>query len=729
MQINRRDFVKLLGGSLIGFAAGGVGEALLKIPNSVKPILYAGPRVETWKLTTCTKCPGGCGLRIRMIDDFPIQAFGNPLSPINEGGICPIGLTSIESLYHPDRLTSPMKKVNGKFQKISYSEAYGILSQGLKQNMGSAKDGKAAFVAQTESDFMANLIREFMSGMGSDKVEIDNFSANSAMPYNRITDGRPDFINFGTCDFILNFGAQFTEISESPLYFTRAINEFKAKKNEFITFSPKLTPSAYKAKRWIPVAPEYYEDAALGISYVILKDETYDKAFVQKQFKDFDAFKELILQDYSPAAVESRTGVAAEDIVTIARKFSGASSPVAYFDESILYSSNGIRNAFAVIALNGLKGFAGYGKLKGHELPDFGSGKETDKSKQAWNKNMLLGDNDVKLLMLYKNNFLFNSPNSEELRKALAGIPLVVSFSPFLDETSELANLIIPDHDDLEKLDAIALTVTGSPTVSTQQPIVKPFYSTVHTGDVLVSLVGDLKLSPKWAYKNYEDYLQTYLKPVYNHGKGMLMNQKKPTELEKSLHQAGWQLASYSSFDEFWEQMLRYGGWWDPFPKVSEYKPTLTLDKNNLIADGNSGSQNVEPKGDSLRLNIFVKDLDYKGNMARNPVLTEQFGLDSNIYYDTWVEINPATATKLSISDRSKVRIKTAKGSFKVIALHNPAVMLTNIDVPFGLGHTVQGKTFGINPLSYSDNVFDEATGTPSFSETIAMIERAGDGI
>jgi len=708
-----------MGGSLVGFAVGGVGDALLKLPNEVVPLPYGGPRIETWKMTTCTKCPGKCGLRVRLIDNLPIQVFGNSLSPVNNGGICPMGLTSVESLYHPDRLTSPMKKVNGKFQEISYAEAYKILLDVLHNNPGD----KTAFVAQTESSFMANLIEEFRTGMNSEKIAVDNFASNSSMAYDRVANDRPDFINFRACDYIINFGPQLTEISESPLYFSRAINDFKSKRNEFVTFSPKLTPSAYKANRWIPVMPENYEDVALSLAYVILTDGTYDKNFVQTRFKDFDGFNRLVMEQYSPADVERRTGVPSKDIIETARKFANASAPVAYLDESILQSSNGTRNAYAVIALNALKGFTGYGKLRERELPDLENKKSSDESKQMWNKNMLVGDTDVKVLMIYKSNFVFNSPNSDELRKTISDIPMVVSFSPFIDETSEFADLIIPDHDDFEKLDAFSSTVTGTPVISIQQPVVKPFYSTVHTGDVLVSVIGGLKLSKEWQCKNYQDYVQSFLQDVYKHGKGMPMNQKKPTGLEKSLHQAGWQMTSYSDFDEFWEQMLKYGGWWDPFPEVSAFKPTLSLTTKQLSQKDGTGSGSVKLNGESLRLNIFTKNLDYKGNMLRNRILTEQFGMERDVYYGTWVEINPDTAKKFSIGDRNKVKVKTSKGLFEAVAIYNLAVMPTNLDVPFGLGHTASGKTYGVNPIEYSDDVFDGDTGTPSFSETIVKIE------
>jgi anaerobic selenocysteine-containing dehydrogenase len=718
MQINRRDFVKLLGGSLIGFTVGGVGEALLKIPNAVMPLLYKGPKTESWKLTTCAKCPGACGLRIRLVDGLPVQAFGNPLSPINFGGVCPMGLTSVESLYNPDRLMSPMKKVNGKFQEISYTEAYGAIVSELRKNIRQGDEHKIAFIAQTESVFMANLIQMFMNGIGSRRLYMDNFVGNSRLPYQNLKMDHPDFIDFEHTDYLLNFGSQITEISESPLFFSRAINSLRERKGKLVTVAPKLTPSGFKTSRWMPVMPENFGDIALAIAYVIISDGTYDKSFVQNHFEDFDTFRELVIQNYTPSAVQARVGVDADQIISTAREFANASAPAAYFDEAILHSSNGLRNAYAIIALNALKGFAAFGKLSEAGL----KGLKIDSNRDGgntWNKNNLIGESDIDVLFIYRSNFIFNSPNAEDLRKAVSRIPLVVSFSPFIDETTELADLIIPDHDDLEKLDAYLSTTIGSPILSMQQPVVKSFYSTVHTGDVITSLIGDLNLQEGWKDRSYESYLKAAIKPIYDHGVGMLMSQKKPTGIEKSLQQAGWQLVPYSDFDDFWQQLLRYGGWWNPFPKVTGYTPEVLLKTDQLMITKDKGSH---PAAAQLRLNIFFRNFDYKGNLLRNPVLTEQFGMDRDIYYTTWVEVNPKTAEKLSIAHRSKVKIKTEKGGFEAIAIHSPTTMPGNIDIPFGLGHTADKRMLGINPVHYSDDVFDEHTGEPSYSETLVKI-------
>ena len=88
-----------------------------------------------------------------------------------------------------------------------------------------------------------------------------------------------------------------------------------------------------------------------------------------------------------------------------------------------------------------------------------------------------------------------------------------------------------------------------------------------------------------------------------------------------------------------------------------------------------------------------------------------------------WAEINPETARRHSLSDRSQVNIKTSKGKFPAVVIYNPSVMPSTLDVPFGLGHEILGDKSGINPLKFSGNIFDTVSGKPSFTETPAEIE------
>ncbi len=56
----------------------------------------------------------------------------------------------------------------------------------------------------------------------------------------------------------------------------------------------------------------------------------------------------------------------------------------------------------------------------------------------------------VKVLLLADANPVFDAPKAWKVREALAAIPFIASFGSFLDDTSVLADLILPDHSFLE---------------------------------------------------------------------------------------------------------------------------------------------------------------------------------------------------------------------------------------------------------------------------------------
>ncbi len=724
MEINRRDFVKLLGGSLFGLAVGSSAGAILKLPKRAVPILYNGPRKESWKLTACTKCPGSCSLRIRLIDGLPIQAFGNPMSPVNQGGICPLGLVSVSDLYHPARLNGPVQKVNSEFKPITFNEAYKILLDNLKKIISNNKQDDVLIAAQTESQLRKKLFENFSAETGFKNLVADNFITGSNFPFLKAASEVPDFINFDECDYLLNFGSQMTEISKNPLYFLRKVNDYRAKGYNITAIQPRLTPNISKLDKWLPAHREQFRNIALGIAYVLLKDEQYNKNFVEKNFAGFDDFKNYVLENFIPDKVEKLTGISSDKILEIGREFEKASSPVAYFDETVLYCSNGTQNAFAIIALNALKGFSGYGKIKGKS---FSSLRQNDSKKiedltSADLIERLLSGKRLEALIISGSNFVFNNPNSESLKKQLGTIPFIVSFSSFVDETSTFANLIIPDNCNLEKLDLLLDESMGTPSITVQQPVVKPFFKTADTGDVLISLMKDLNPEAKISYSNYSDYIRQFAKKIYSGKEGIFINQTEPTVIEKGLRKMGWQTGQFGSFDDFWDGLLDAGGWWNPYAEKVSYKPKINLeqlfDKKSFLTK----SASISRSGSKLRMNIFRRNLDYKGSMSIYPVLVELFGNAWTVFYQLYAEINPKTAKQLSLSDRSKVVLETGKGKFPAVLVYNPVVMPGSLDIPFGLGHTVLGDTCGFNPLSYSDNIFDKLSGKPSFGETYIKI-------
>jgi hypothetical protein len=244
----------------------------------------------------------------------------------------------------------------------------------------------------------------------------------------------------------------------------------------------------------------------------------------------------------------------------------------------------------------------------------------------------------------------------------------------------------------------------------------------------LISLINDLKPGIKLPFQNYSDYIKQVAKKIFSNREGILMNQSKPTVIEKGLRKIGWSTEQLGSFDDYWDNLLDAGGWWNPLADKESYYSKIDFKQafsKGLLSIKNSLSSLPNNK---LRLNIFRKNLDYKGSMSIYPVLVEQFGSKWSVFYELWAEINPDTAAKFSANNRSKVILKTNKGKFPAVIIYNPAVMPGNLDVPFGLGHTAFGDNCGVNPLAYSDEVFDKQTGKVSFSETLAEIVSVSPG-
>src|SRR6476646_10139660 len=97
-----------------------------------------------WHKVVCRNCHGGCGTLVRMENGVVVEVEGDPSNPINRGKLCSkAGASSIEQLYHPDRLDYPLIRVGrrgeGKWRRATWDEALSEIAQKmnrLKQQYG-----------------------------------------------------------------------------------------------------------------------------------------------------------------------------------------------------------------------------------------------------------------------------------------------------------------------------------------------------------------------------------------------------------------------------------------------------------------------------------------------------------------------------------------------------------------------------------------------------------------
>ena len=88
--------------------------------------------MSEWHKTSCVLCAQNCGLEVRVENNRMVKVRPDQDNPRSEGYVCRKGLNVAFHQHHSQRLNHPLKKVNGKFQRISWDQAIGEISEKLR---------------------------------------------------------------------------------------------------------------------------------------------------------------------------------------------------------------------------------------------------------------------------------------------------------------------------------------------------------------------------------------------------------------------------------------------------------------------------------------------------------------------------------------------------------------------------------------------------------------------
>jgi anaerobic selenocysteine-containing dehydrogenase len=359
------------------------------------------------------------------------------------------------------------------------------------------------------------------------------------------------------------------------------------------------------------------------------------------------------------------------------------------------------------------------------------------------------------VLFLYYTNPLFSNPGSDLFSKAFAEIPLIVSFSPYMDDTSSMADIILPDHTPLERWqdDSVSLN-NGFPVLGIRQPVIEPLYQTRATGDVLLQMTRSLggEIEKAFPWKDFREVLLHGIRGVFDAGRGDTFGLPFEQSWTRLLEKGGWWAPSYRTFEEFWQQLQDKGGWWDPiydsrewnrvlrtpskrfqlYAQPGEQAPAAVLptgtEKASFLPHWEESKMETDEKAYPLQLHTFRTMALFGSRNANQPWLQSIVGGHLFEEWETWVEINPETAKRLEISDRDWVWVESPRGKIKVRARHYKGAMPEVVSIPLGEGHQSGGRWaagLGKNPYDLLRNDLDPMTGYPISRSTRVKIYKA----
>jgi anaerobic selenocysteine-containing dehydrogenase len=343
----------------------------------------------------------------------------------------------------------------------------------------------------------------------------------------------------------------------------------------------------------------------------------------------------------------------------------------------------------------------------------------------------------AQVLFLYHINPVFEFSNTKKIIDVIQKIPFIVSFSSFMDETSEYADVILPDHTYLEKWqDDTEVPGIGFPHVGIRKPVVDPLHNTRHTGDVLIRLAHALggTVSTSFGHSDFLSLMKHSFRKMYESGSGSVVSEEFEESMMIYLEKRGWKVERAASFDEFWGQLVEKGGW-VAAPRYPTSLPDMfqtssgkfefylhSLKEKSQNKDDQLLLPHYEPpefigfENDyPLYFKIYDTNTLFGGTGANQEMLLEMVGHRFYQRWDSWVEINPETAADLGINHDELVSIESSSGRIEARAKLFPGAMPDVISMPVGLGHTSYGrfaKNRGVNPNEIIAEKFDSVSKT-----------------
>jgi anaerobic selenocysteine-containing dehydrogenase len=715
-NMDRRDFLKLVGAGGVGAGAGFLLAESIKHPRE-HLIPYVVPPEEfsagtaTWYNSVCSMCSAGCGISVRTREGRPKIIQGNPSHPVSQGRLCALGQAGVHALYNPDRLTTPLQRTGARgahaFEPITWEEALSRLANRLRPLHVDGRGDRICLLSEGLRGHLALVFERFMEQLGSKRLLHYDFAhPRTLYAANERLFGvqQLPYYDLGNARYVLSFGADFLGTWISPVHhslsYGRSRQGRSGERGRFVQIEPRMSLSGAAADEWIAARPGTEGLLALGIAHRIVSEGHY-RGVDRDEWADH-------LSRYSTVRVAGDTGISQSTIERLADRFAQTQPALAIGGGAAGNHTNGVDILIAVNTLNYLVGNVGIEGGVVFNPPAVVSSPR----RQASYRTMLelaqdARDGRIEVLIVSKTNPVFALPAAAGVKEALGRIPLIVSLSSFTDETTALADLVLPSHTYLESWgDDFPEPGVGFPVGAVAQPVVAPLYDTRASGDIILALAHRLGLGDALPWKSMEDCVR---------------------EGWREIHQRGASDNDAETFDAFWDSVLEAGVWGQRAHRAAQAPtvPARLIEDIKVDAPRFSGSSDAYP----FFLHPYPSVALHDGRGANLPWLQELPDPLTSVVYGSWVELNPATAKQLGLTNGDIVDVESMHGRIRAPVCVYQAIRPDVVAMPIGQGHDEYGRFAqrrGVNPIQILAPEIEPSTGALASSATRVKLVPTG---
>ncbi|NLN37989.1 MAG: molybdopterin-dependent oxidoreductase [Smithella sp.] len=726
--------------------------------------------------TGCVLCPQNCGLQIEVEANRIVKVRADKTNAKSEGYVCRKGMNVAYHQHNADRLQYPLKKVGGKFERISWDQATDEIAAKLKSIVGTHGPRSFAYMgASTQGcHFEAGFGIRLMRGLGS-QYHYSALGQEFAGAFWVIghTHGRqylhdsPDVDNADVL-FTLGWnGMQSHQMPQAPVKLRR----FSKDKNKvLIVVDPRKTETAELADIHLPIRPGTDSLLLKAMISIILKEGWENKEYIRAHTNGFDRVRSYFENFDARAALEV-CQLDFDEVYKVTRIYATRKSALRN-DLGIFMGRHGPLNSYLIVILQSICGrlcVKGGNVIHGHMMPIGSHSDETNP--KTWRTaatnsfpvcgvfppnvmpEEILSDHPERLraVLVAGSNPLRSYADTTAYEKAFGRLELLVTAEIAMTETAALSDYVLPSRSGYESWDSTFFPFTY-PGIHFQmrRPIIEPEGEQLELGEIHLRIADKLGLIPQIPENLYQAALEgrpAFAKALMEYvGAEPTAFKAMPFILGKTLGQAlgSVHLAALwgmlqAAPNSFYENAARAG--FKPGPGLSEEIFQRLVDHPEGIWVGK-----VDPddnfsalRTSDGRINLHIPELlDELQTIEPAPeekalVLPAAFPLilmagrhvdtnaNTNMRDPAWNEgrractltMHPDDAASLNLTDGQQVRVSTEAGTEEIELEITDTARVGHVTMPHGFGLVYDGVKYGANVNRLTKNTHRDRFGTP----------------
>lgn len=444
----------------------------------------AGRVIDRVVPTHCPYCGVQCGMNLLVSEEHVVGFEPRYDFPVNEGKLCPKGVTAYLQTHHPDRLLYPLIKKNGNFERASWDEALDLITSKFKAiQLKYGKDAIGVYSGSSLTTEKTYLMGKFArAGLGTRYIDYNGrlCMVSAAAGNNKafgIDRSANPWSDIPLAEVLILAGANCAETF--PI-----LNKFLWQQRDnggrWIVIDPRETPTARQGDLHLQLKPGTDVAVANGMLNVIVREGLIDEDFIRTKTNGWDETR-TIVEKFTPDVASQISGVPAAKIEQAGLLYGRAKTGMIMHARGIEHHTNGVDNVLSyinIVLATGKIGDPGrgYGTITGQgngqggrehgqkadQLPGQRSINDPEHRKHVckiWElpEDELpqagvsivemfdkMREGEIKAFLSICNNGMVSLPDTNNIRRSLEGLEFNVNIDFFMSESSRYADVVLP---------------------------------------------------------------------------------------------------------------------------------------------------------------------------------------------------------------------------------------------------------------------------------------------